>query len=112
MVRDSSPPSSRSKAEKWSPGGSGQALASLGPRLVKVQKEQSSCTATQRPARLDPDWHHSLPQILPAKSDSRGLECAETIFHFADELHELRLGDDLWMPAEVAFDQVVGFDDM
>jgi hypothetical protein len=40
------------------------------------------------------------------------LETAETLFHLADELHEAWLTDDLGMPAEVTFDQVVSFHDM
>ncbi len=39
-------------------------------------------------------------------------KAAETVFDLADEIHELWLSDDLRMPAEVAFDQVVGLDDM
>ena len=47
-----------------------------------------------------------------ARSTEECLQRAEALFHFADEFHELRLGDDLGIPAEVALDQVVGFDDM
>jgi len=46
------------------------------------------------------------------KNIARYLECAKAVFYFTDEFHELRLGDDVRIPAKVAFDQVVGFDNV
>jgi hypothetical protein len=71
--------------------------------------------------KILPRLHHTPSQQVfrneyfresDEKNTMRYLEGAKTIFYFADEFHEFRLGDDLGMPAEVAFDQVVGLDDV
>lgn len=40
------------------------------------------------------------------------LEGAEAFFDFADEINEVGMGDDLGVPTEVAFDEVVSFNDV
>src|SRR5438477_1821661 len=40
------------------------------------------------------------------------LEGAEALFYLADEINEAGMGNDLWVPTEVALDEVIGFDDM
>src|SRR5580698_6735529 len=96
------------------------AMTAQSPMMFSFEKSQkkrrtrSNTTATRK-MTMGTKAIRSERALAVAKSrlhSLTSLKAAEAIFYFADEFHELRLGDDLGMPAEVALDQVVGFDDM